>query len=401
MAWETFVDKKGLAWSVNWEGVYRIIRARHRASMMLKHSKEVTESSFFDFGTGWPGPTIHRFETNWDKVNSETDKETKRIFQLYDSIAYRSMPTVLRNLERLRVLTLADNARYWRKSNQSFRKTMGSVEKCVSRANKVKGGLKVVRDVSATLVVVGAGLLSGGAAVAALGGGSFLKGAYKYQDKRSIGMAVLEASTTFVFGLIPIKTPVNLPGKDKTILVWVGAGLDSQVEFAKGVLEGKTTQEALIASVAKLTGPLAGKLIKSMPMDKLSKIGVPAKVLLRNGSSTAISGTKIAGKSAEGLANMWRDQSLVDKFSKRINKKTPKKIQPIVNAAVPERNFVRKVAIRSLCESIDGNISPYIPSGFARNLAVTDGARKNAPGLPPRPKKRQVINNPMYSPSLI
>ncbi|HNY48810.1 MAG TPA: hypothetical protein PKN64_17785, partial [Casimicrobium sp.] len=61
-----------------------------------------------------------------------------------------------------------------------------------------------MRDTSATILVVTAGTMSGGAALSVLGAGSALRGTATYQNSGSVGAAVVSAVGTFAVGSIGI-----------------------------------------------------------------------------------------------------------------------------------------------------------------------------------------------------
>jgi hypothetical protein len=145
----------------------------------------------------------------------------------------------------------------------------------VRRGQAGADAARVVRDLSAGTLVVGATFLSGGTALAVLGGGSALKGTATYQDTGNVGAAMLDATATFTVGAIGIgaagaassaTTSVASRGlmsrvgeagtggmrqavtdhvRQQGAVVLVGAGLNAQFELANGLVQGRTMEQSL------------------------------------------------------------------------------------------------------------------------------------------------------------
>ncbi|MDQ6703713.1 MAG: hypothetical protein M3Z96_11755, partial [Pseudomonadota bacterium] len=100
-----------------------------------------------------------------------------------------------------------------------------NIDSIVQGAETAKAVLEVVRDTSATILVAGASVLSGGTAIGVLTAGSALKGVAKFQDTGSVWSAIIEGTGTFIVGAIRIQTPgVSISPQDTKILVFVASG---------------------------------------------------------------------------------------------------------------------------------------------------------------------------------
>jgi len=87
---------------------------------------------------------------------------------------------------------------------RAWRRTSESIDGAVSRGEAAAAAARKVRDLSATVLVIGSSFMTGGASVAVLGGGSLLQGVAVWQDTGNVGSAVLQATGTFIVGVIPL-----------------------------------------------------------------------------------------------------------------------------------------------------------------------------------------------------
>jgi hypothetical protein len=161
---------------------------------------------------------------------------------------------------------------------------MQNIERSVQRGERGVAVATFVRDLSASVLVVGSAFLSGGSSLAVLGGGSLLRGTANYQDTGNIGSAALEATGTLVVGAIPIGAAaaveqsaaqtvvrlgeaVNASGTagQQAFVVVAGSVMDAHFEGCKALAEGQTTEQALRAASLRLgvdviTGGLGARL---------------------------------------------------------------------------------------------------------------------------------------------
>jgi hypothetical protein len=195
-------------------------------------------------------------------------------------------------------------------------------------------GLEAAKDalaISTTILIIGSSLISGGAAVGLLGGGSVLKGVGKLEETGNVGSAILTATGSFVIGALPLNLggPVKIGGSilqrtsgeavkwgERAVLIVIGAGMDAQFQACNALIEGKSGKQALKAAAYRLGVDLVTGGIGA----KLDKWALPV-------ISRIISDTSVALGS----------DNLVDKLSESEKEKGEKRRSPGVYEAVPIR----------------------------------------------------------------
>ncbi|MEQ9569234.1 MAG: hypothetical protein RLN75_03505 [Longimicrobiales bacterium] len=169
------------------------------------------------------------------------------------------------------------------------RQSMQNIDRTVGRWETATAVATFTRDLSADVFIVCAGTLSGGAALAGLGAGSFAKGAFKYQDTENVGAAILEGTFSFVTGVIPVPGAAKVGRGQHYAIVASKTKLEATGKFAVALVEGKDPAEAaLSAGVSTVVGLGAGKLAKKLAPDDLGAIkrlmgdtAIPVSVRLR------------------------------------------------------------------------------------------------------------------------
>ena len=263
MPWTVVVDDRGRRWGVNQEGVYLMLRAALRAG------KIKARSQISSVENGFLMPTTYLFETDWSGLRAEVEQETK-VFYLEAATRLARDPESM----RANLLGMIGNARndYNEIGAMRRRATRQSSE---SISNNVAGwetALEVAqftRDTSATILVVGAGLLSGGAAFGVLGAGSVLRGTATYQDTGNVGAAVINGTGTFIVGMVGIAggNPA-LARSEQLQIMFVGSGLQGGVQGMQSLVEGKEPKQALqqaaVSAGFNLLGSVVGGKIEKM-----------------------------------------------------------------------------------------------------------------------------------------
>lgn len=317
MAWIQFVDDRGRPWAVNQDGLWIFVR-------QYLHAKMIHDRTRVNVERNWFGPDVHNVETDFRNFREEKDEQAAR---LYDAMArtmlasgdggFEELVQMKRDMDEYGALVLATQ-------REASRATMANIDASVRFGERGAAVAGVVRDLSATTLVVGASFLTGGAAVAVLGGGSALKGTGKYQDTGNVGSAVIEGAGTFVVGMIAIAPQLSAAAQgsrgvgvmtqtselassaasagvsatERGVLVVVGAMMDGSFELTKGLVEGKSMQESVAAAALKATAaPLAATGVGAL----LEKVALP--VLVRVGVDTLVStGTDLGVGAVSGMA---------------------------------------------------------------------------------------------------
>jgi hypothetical protein len=180
--------------------------------------------------------------------------------------------------------------------------TNSAIVRVTTNAKNGEQVARFVRDLSGTILTVGAAFLTGGAAVAAIGGTSVLKGGFTYEDKvlggastsDAVGAAGVEMSTDLIVGMIGMgeSGAVTQAFKTKTasdalgagVLVITGAGIDGGSEFVKAAIDGKTVRQGLIAAGTRagihvVSAAVLGPLIeRAFPVSEGEGLSYPVTV---------------------------------------------------------------------------------------------------------------------------
>lgn len=267
MTWIPFQDANGDRWAVNQEGMYLLVRAYVRSNSIRRRSR-VTEVS-----NGFLMPTTYDFETDYNGFRGEIDNETTRWYFTAEQMVTRSGRVMRTNLLDL-VATTRDNANTVERMRRSAsERSAGNISSNVAGWEFALGAAQFVRDASATILVVTAGIATGGAAVAGaagaagggtmllgsggaalatLGAGSVLRGVGTYQDGGTVGAAVVNATGTFVVGAIGISGSVaGVSGvADQRIMLAVGSGMSGAFQFTQSLAAGKDMKVAATQGLA-------------------------------------------------------------------------------------------------------------------------------------------------------
>jgi len=244
-------------------------------------------------------------EVDWDKVRVETTTQTELQLRRFNAAARNSMQSELTRLVSMMEDADDDRDVFQDRMSDAQHKTMDNIENSV---HKGEIGLKVataVRDTSAEIEMVGATYLSGGAALAVLGTGSAMKGAFVYQDTGKAGKAVATFGTNLVLGMADFKVGAALKGLTSTseriglAIIW--AKTKAVIDIPKGLIEGKTMTQAASGGAVKLVVSTPGTAgiegLKAVLGDKGEAWAIPVEVVLnifqdKAGEALAESGEK-------------------------------------------------------------------------------------------------------------
>ncbi|HET7930771.1 MAG TPA: hypothetical protein VFL63_05225 [Rhodanobacteraceae bacterium] len=243
----------------------------------------------------WGMPDVVSLDVDWHKVDiakahniASATQECQRYLDKATAQNYCAVPNASGTSQTGLTLQLRDRLYHYVSEAQRLKQkwhrqlcdasaeTMRNVKGAVSGYGKAIAGATFVRDASGDVLMLGATLASGGTATALLAAGSVYKGSAKFQDTRSVGAAVFEATTDFTVGLIPDAAP----GAKRVEKVMV-AVVKGQLQIAgqtmggiaaayktTGVVNGKTIAKALTNASLQTVG---GMLSKG-PLDKITRI---------------------------------------------------------------------------------------------------------------------------------
>jgi hypothetical protein len=281
--------------AVDWDIVHRIVRSFHTANLQLAYAREITmsESHWYNPMT-WSLPGISHVEVDWDAVRADADAYALADVRNMRVEAKYNAPRIARRLEDLIEMTAYKKERFVDWIGKVQTENMKSITRAVEDYESNVEIARFVRDTSADGLMVGASVMSGGAAVAALGGASFFKGTCTFQDTDSVGAGVMQAAGSFAFAYV--KLGKNFTLKQDMVLALV------QAPYAAGteLVGGATVSKAVGSSALKLTGPSIDRLFKLGPARTLfDKVAVPV-VITYGGENVASSFlSKLAAKGVQ------------------------------------------------------------------------------------------------------
>jgi hypothetical protein len=273
MAYE-LVQSGRTQFAIDWSVIRRLVRSHYLAYHQLNYGQEVTLSDSHWYNPmSWSLPDVSHIEVDWDAVRRRTDADTDDDMQDITRQAQSNAAAVVYRVESM-IETAARN-------KESFIDWMGDVQtqnmQNINRAvDDYQSHIEVarfVRDTSVDGLMVGASIMSGGAAVAVMGAGSTLKGTAKFQDTGSVGAAVMEGAGSFVFAYVKLGKSFSF--KQDMILALVQAPYKAGTELVGGASVGK----AVLSGALKLTGPAVDQLFKLSPSKTLfDRVAVPITI---------------------------------------------------------------------------------------------------------------------------
>lgn len=265
--WTRYTDDRGSSWELDQLGLWILVR-QHVYNMALRRRSHIQRV------THWFGPDEVSVETDFSGINRERDERSYPLYQRLELEAIQDGGRTLDRLIEMRQQTEQAVHAVRRMHGRASHEMFENIDQSVHRGEIAVSAASGIRDLSATVLVVGSAMMTGGAAVAVLGGGSFLKGVASYEDNGNVGAAVLTATGTFVVGAFALPggtLPANASlstmiggesvvaseamsaatsGQQATLVV-VGAAVDAQLEASNALLQGRSGADALRAAAAK------------------------------------------------------------------------------------------------------------------------------------------------------
>lgn len=264
--------------AVDWAIVSRIVRSYHTARLQMVHAREVTPSNSHWYNPmTWSLPAISHVEVDWEKVRvdadalAQTDVRNMRIEAKYNTAR------IARRVEDLIELTAERKETFvnWLRTVQ--RQNLAAIRNAIA---DYECGVEVeqfVRDTSSGGLMIGASVLTGPAAVAALGDAPFLRGTCQFHDTGMVGAGIIRGAGTLGFALVRLGKPSSV--KPDMVLALV------QAPYAAGteLVGGASVSRAVASSALRLTAP-ASRLFQVGPAKTLlgkallDKVAVPITV---------------------------------------------------------------------------------------------------------------------------
>ncbi|GEM_PF-3313428 len=260
MTVQSSTDVHGRSWIYDPDVVYAIVRAAVRARIMRNRSRVVTENP------AWYLPTTYYLDTNWQGYRPEMEAEAARYWQNAQLQLRRAPDTFFGSLIGLVNDAINDNNWHRNTSQDCMRRSSANIGRVVDNWETALTATRVVRDASATILIVTAGVLvapvGAGAAAAASSGigmggattmlatGSVMRGAFTYQDTGNVGSAMINAAGSFTVGMIGLGgASATLTSAEAATVLVIGASAQGVTSGGQALVEGKSMEQAAAAAL--------------------------------------------------------------------------------------------------------------------------------------------------------
>jgi hypothetical protein len=286
--------------AIDWDIVSRLVRSYHTARLQMVYAREVTMSNSHWYNPmTWSLPAISHVEVDWDKVRRDADSLALADVRNMRTEAKYNAARIARRLEDLIELTAERKETFVNWIGTVQTQNMESINKAIADYESGAEIAKFVRDTSADGLMVGASVMTGSAAVEALGGASFFKGTCQFQDTGNVGTTVMRGAGTFAFAYVRLGKQF----KQDMVLALVQAPYFTGTEL----VGGSTVSKAVAASALKLTAPSAERLFRLGPAKTLfDKVAVPIVVTYGGEHVTSAFLSKLVEKGARGADDAGR-----------------------------------------------------------------------------------------------
>lgn len=259
-------------WQVDWEVTHRIISSNVYAQSLLAFSEEVRLDEDKSVLDSLFMPDIYSIEVDWERVRQVKQQYSQHYMNELRRLALKDGGQKARDtLGQMMQGTSGLRASWSKMQKNAQRKSAANINQAVARAETGAEIARGVRDLCIDGLIIGAGVMTGGAGGALLSASSsgILKGAAKYQDTENVGSAMLTATGSFTTALIPIVGK----GSAKVALIVTKSKINGMFETASALSEGKSMEQALaqglVASVSSAGTAGLMSMLKSQSGRKL------------------------------------------------------------------------------------------------------------------------------------
>lgn len=196
MPWYRVQDNQNRNWEINSEGVARIVRSFVYHQALLARSRRVVHHH-----GNWlnPYPDTVAYETNFSGIVAHVDAEAARWMREAWVQANLNGQGLFTSLVDLRNQGVSDGETFHRNSLQASSESQQNINRVVDTTQAVVTGLTHVRNTSASILLAGATVVSGGTAtalVAAAGAG--IRFTSRIEDGGTVGQAAMETGIDLV-----------------------------------------------------------------------------------------------------------------------------------------------------------------------------------------------------------
>ena len=283
-------------WSVNWPLVRMIVRSSAHDLTLLQAAAFSTSdtSSWNPFSLGMPETTS--YEVDWARHRELKERAAARHLDEVTLLVRTDIRAAVMQLRELINRSARAKQRFRDNLQEASRRTQAAIEDAVGNYETATSVARVTRDVAGSVFVAGAGLLSGGAAVAAVAGGSAFQGVGTYQDTGDVGAALISGTGSIIVNLIPLGGAAGQTLKARAGHEAMIALVGFQFDLASGLVasdqrtgdHGQPLGDALGDAAAKAAlsaASFAGsEAVRSVVTRVMSRTGVPVHLRISRSS---------------------------------------------------------------------------------------------------------------------
>jgi hypothetical protein len=296
MSWDLLEASDG-GFYINRAGIHRVISQYVRAQSKCDSARMVTHTDRYMHLFALP--TTYSVEIDDERIRLDDQVGTPVLEEMfYGNLAQgQSMRGAREQLLAWMWATYQYEQSLLSKIRSAQYQTMASIDEKVSKAKHFEEGAKMVRDLSAMALLVGATFVTGGAAaegavgVSTMTGGELLgtstmyagmKGVFKYQDTGKAEDAIFTGTASFVTGIVGLASgAAGATGAGKVALIAVGVTNDFLFSIAEGALSGKDLKRVAQGGAFKALSDPALDVAKEHFLEEHPKIAFPVMVITK------------------------------------------------------------------------------------------------------------------------
>lgn len=273
MTFYRVTDPAGRVWEFDPDGIYSIVRGAIRAQIVRRRSRVVENSA------GLFLPTTYNLETNWSGFRAELDRQAALHWEETEMSLRTNAHVCFGDLMGLVNAAINDQNWYLRQNRSCAERSENSISGVVRNWEIATAGMRLVRDGSATVLVVTAGVVmapagaaiagtagmtgvSMGTATTTLAAGSVMRGAFTYQDSGNVGSAIINAGGTFTVGMIGLGTAgAGLTQAQQGVVLAISSGGAGATASGQAIVEGQNMRQVAMAGITAAGGQALGGVL--------------------------------------------------------------------------------------------------------------------------------------------
>ncbi|MDE2406977.1 MAG: hypothetical protein KGL91_03830 [Xanthomonadaceae bacterium] len=243
----TYVDRRGRGWAIDPDGCAHVYRSNFYNRELVRRSRFVQRSQ------GFLLPTTTEIETNFDDIRGATTRAASVSVSQVASDTANDVQNLYEHLVRVREDGESAGVHYRNMMREATRQTARAIESNVGGWENALAVAKFVRDASAGALLVGASVLSGGAALGVGAAGTGLTFTGNTQDNLAANQTMRQA-----MGNAAISTSISVV---TSVLIPRGVGAVGRGMVAPGAQ--LTMGQNVVLGLITVQANLAGDMLKT------------------------------------------------------------------------------------------------------------------------------------------